>query len=561
LQTELKAEKRSQTSNALTLLLGKGFLFLILLFVLFVRLRLLAFPLERDEGEYAYAGQLLLRGFPPYSHAYNMKFPGIYIAYAFFMSIFGQTTQGIHLGLMLINFFAVLLVYYLGKKVISEFAGIIAAASYAVLSLSFSVLGFAAHATHFVLLPALGGILLLIDATAKDSPRTYFWSGMLLGLSVVISQTGFFFFLFCVTCIVHHYYSAGPQQRVREYTASLGIFAAGALLPIMGVVIWLYFSGVFGRFWFWTTTYASAYISQIPWAESFSSFREGFSSVTRAFPVLWAIAGIGFIVMLFRRSPHVKKAFVFFFATFSFLSVCPGFYFREHYFITLLPAVALCIGIFFDNFRTARLRIICFGIFILVVTVGIIKHRDYFFRDDPSTLSKIIYVTDPYVESIKIAQFIRSKSTEADKIVVLGSEPQIYFYARRVSATGYIYMYSLMENQDHARAMQNEMISEIETSNPKFIIFVRISRSWAATQDATGYLFTWVHNYLGSKYILVGVVDIISPAMTVYRWGNDARKYTVTSRSNVLIFEKNLPSVRARQTIGSKEASYCYPAR
>ena len=59
-------------------------LFAAIVFVLVVaiRLRLLGIPLERDEGEYAYAGQLLLEGRPPYELAYNMKFPGTYAAYA-----------------------------------------------------------------------------------------------------------------------------------------------------------------------------------------------------------------------------------------------------------------------------------------------------------------------------------------------------------------------------------------------------------------------------------------------------------------------------------------------
>ncbi len=50
-----------------------------------VRIRLLGIPLERDEGEYAYAGQLLLQGIPPYKLAYSMKFPGTYVAYAITM--------------------------------------------------------------------------------------------------------------------------------------------------------------------------------------------------------------------------------------------------------------------------------------------------------------------------------------------------------------------------------------------------------------------------------------------------------------------------------------------
>src|ERR1035438_8227610 len=55
--------------------------FLVLGSVAFVRGRVLAMPLERDEGEYAYAGQLWSQGIPPYQLACNMKLPGTYFAY------------------------------------------------------------------------------------------------------------------------------------------------------------------------------------------------------------------------------------------------------------------------------------------------------------------------------------------------------------------------------------------------------------------------------------------------------------------------------------------------
>src|SRR5215470_19138609 len=87
---------------------------IILGLVIAVRVRLLAIPLERDEGEYAYAGQLMLQGIPPYKLAYNMKFPGTYAAYAVVMSILGQTIFGIHLGLLLVNAATIALIFLLG---------------------------------------------------------------------------------------------------------------------------------------------------------------------------------------------------------------------------------------------------------------------------------------------------------------------------------------------------------------------------------------------------------------------------------------------------------------
>src|SRR5262245_36915724 len=128
-------------------------------------------PLERDEGEYAYAGQLILQGVPPYKDAYNMKLPGTYAAYAVIMAILGQTPSGIHLGVALINCASILLIFFIGRKILDEPAGIVAAISYALLSTSQSVLGLAGHATHFVVLPALGGTLLLLRAREQAIGR------------------------------------------------------------------------------------------------------------------------------------------------------------------------------------------------------------------------------------------------------------------------------------------------------------------------------------------------------------------------------------------------------
>src|SRR5678816_1165849 len=81
-----------------------------------VRLRVATVPLERDEGEYAYAGQLILQGIPPYQLAYNMKFPGTYYAYSLILAVFGQTPWGIHVGLMIVNAVTIVLVFAIGRK-------------------------------------------------------------------------------------------------------------------------------------------------------------------------------------------------------------------------------------------------------------------------------------------------------------------------------------------------------------------------------------------------------------------------------------------------------------
>jgi len=239
-----------------------------------IRIRLLGIPLERDEGEYAYAGQLLLQGIPPYKLAYNMKFPGTYAAYAVIMSIFGQTVIGIHLGLLLVNAATIVLIFFLGRRLVNTTAGIAAAASYAILSVSPSVIGFAGHATHFVMLPVLGGTLLLLDESDRQAFGRLFASGLLFGLGLLMKQPAIFFILFGTISLL-----CRDSRRVGLNTILLRnlIFDAGVILPFGITCFLLWCAGVFKQFLFWTIDYARQYGSLVPLSQASQIF---FRSVT-----------------------------------------------------------------------------------------------------------------------------------------------------------------------------------------------------------------------------------------------------------------------------------------
>ena len=168
---------------------------LIVLGAAWLRWHLLAVPLERDEGEYAYGGQLLLQGVPPYRLLYNMKLPGIYAVYAAILALFGQTQNGVHLGLLGVNALTTVLVFLLGRRLAGEVAGLAAAAFFAVLSVGQPVQGVFANAEHFVLLPALAGLLVLLIGLDAKRPAMILMSGVLLGLGVLIKQHGALFAL------------------------------------------------------------------------------------------------------------------------------------------------------------------------------------------------------------------------------------------------------------------------------------------------------------------------------------------------------------------------------
>ena len=166
------------------------FVLVVLLFVGLIRVRLLDMPLERDEGEYAYAGQLILQGVPSYELAYNMKLPGTYFIYALGMAVFGETSAGVHLTLLVANALTIVFVFLLTRKLFGTAAGLVACASYGVMSVSVPVLGMAAHATQFVVLFAVPATLLLWNAVEKNRRWTLFFSGLFYGLAFLMKQQG-----------------------------------------------------------------------------------------------------------------------------------------------------------------------------------------------------------------------------------------------------------------------------------------------------------------------------------------------------------------------------------
>ena len=492
--------------------------------VIAIRIRLLGVPLERDEGEYAYAGQLILQGVPPYTLAYNMKFPGTYAAYAAIMSIFGQTITGIHLGLLLVNAATIVLIFLLGRQLVNSIVGLAAGMTYAVLSVSPSVLGFAGHATHFVLLPVLGGTLLLLKATNRQAFGTPFASGILFGLGVLMKQPAVLFALFGAIYLVAN--NLRHQIRSEKIFLRTLIFSGGLLLPLGITCLVFWRIGVFDRFWFWTIDYAREYGSLVPISQAPRFFFYSAKEVIVAGWPIWMLAGVGLVAGFWEDRTRPAAVFLLVFLLFSVLALCVGFYFRLHYFILVLPAISLLAGIAINRLTDIGTDRLIVTRFIAILILGfalawsMFEERKFLFEASSADASRMIYPESPFPESIRIAEYLREHTTRNDTIAVLGSEPQIYFYSDRRSATGYIYTYGLMEPQKYASQMQQEMIRDIERAHPKFLISVVMPDSWLQRPESDRSIFTWVNEYTAQNYTVAGFVNIIAPGKTDYYFGD-----------------------------------------
>ncbi|MGA2371111.1 MAG: ArnT family glycosyltransferase [Candidatus Korobacteraceae bacterium] len=521
-------------------------LLLVIVFFSLIRWHFRYIPLERDEGEFAYAGQLMLHGIPPYALMYSMKLPGTFAAYAAILLVFGQTARGIHLGLLVVNALTTFLIFLLGKRLLGPLAGLVAASSYALLSTSWSVIGLAGHATHFVVLAAAGGLLLLLSAAESQRRWLYFWSGLFFGLAFLMKQPGIMFAVFGGLYLLKAERQTWIHQR-REFWRKAGLYAGGVVLPFALTCLLLALAGTFGNFWFWTFLYARQYATTIGIREGLDTLRLILPKVVLPALMIWLLGGVGFTAMIWNRAARSQSFFLVTFFLCSAAAVCPGLYFRQHYFILLLPAVALLAGVAVgcataslkQHLRARFWAFLPVVVFIAAFAGSLYVQRTFLFRMHPFATSRIIYGANPFFEADEVAYYIQKHSVKDDRIAVLGSEPEIYFYADRRSATGYIYTYGLMEEQPYAGEMQKQMIREIETVQPEYLVLVNVSSSFGRLQGSNKHIFDWIDSYLPTHYDLVGIVDLLGNSN--YVWGDAAKTYHPQSNQMVKVFRKKQP--------------------
>ncbi len=502
------------------------FMVAVLVLVAVVRLELLSFSLERDEGEYAYAGQLLKHGIPPYELAYNMKFPGTYAMYALSMWLFGETPAGIHLGVTVITTLTALMLYWLGRRMLDPVAGMVAATTYAILAANSALFGLAGHATHFAAFFATAGFCLMWKARETGQGRTVAAAGILCGIATLMMQQAaiiavWAFGVYVWECVFQKN-ASGRRSRWNP-----AVFGFGAALPLglCGLALWR--AGVFGRFWSWTMEYGRQYVSEVPVSDMGSNLWWSIRSMASEDLLMWlpCLGGLGLIWVDARLRQTRWRLLGF--AGACLLTTVPGFYFRTHYFLLALPALGLLAGCavsgagqWWRRGVSDRFSQWPAGVYALLVVLTVIQTSGAWFAFAAQG-AHVLYGPELFPEAETAAAFIRGHSNPDAEIAVLGSEPEIYFLARRHSATGYIYTYPLMEAQPFAGGMQRDMIREIETSSPEFVVFVDRNESWHQAPQSDTTIFEWWNDYR-TNYTAVGIIEQDWPHPSQFFWGKDA---------------------------------------
>ena len=79
--------------------------------------------------------------------------------------------------------------------------------------------------------------------------------------------------------------------------------------------------------------------------------------------------------------------------------------------------------------------------------------------------------------------------------------------------------------------MQDELIRDVEAAAPRFVVYVNVPTSWLVSPAAPRHVLDWFDTYRDAHLEQVGLVDMLTPTLTMVYW--DGQALGRTPRSNL----------------------------
>ena len=290
-------------------------------------------------------------------------------------------------------------------------------------------------------------------------------------------------------------------------------------------------TGRFEDFWFWTFEYPRAEGFDKTMDQSLNYFQSAWDRVSKGQVWLWVLALVGFVSVFFSGLDKRQKFLAISLPVFMFGGVITGFHFYNHYFVMMLPAIALLNGLFVSNinaFLKTRnlpfLGVLPIIIFFLAWSQIVQNRPNYFFNPDYEEIINQAYYGSPFIAAKDIGEYIKNNSSPDDKIAVFGSDPEIMVYADRESVGGYVFIYPLTDGRYYNEKLVKDMMDKIRQEKPKFVVEVYFRTSWL-NRDNDEKLFKAMNEELIRNYIKVGIVDSSDPANPIYKFEEEMANF------------------------------------
>jgi len=523
-------------------------LILLSLLIYIIRSKFIDLPLERDEGDYTYIGRLLLEGKVPYKDFYEQKPPGLFYSYACIEALFGRTVAGIKMGFILINILTCWLMYYLGSEIMGRFAGIATAVAFAFISTNPHIMGMAMQSEHIMALYVAAGAWMLARGLFRKNSINFLLSGVFFMLSATIKQNGIAFigfggFMITLTLLVRKWNIQGITWK------ALLFYILGVILPFLCILIVAKAGGWWDEMIFWIYTYPKeSYVSKLTFERGIGLFEGTLKRFNLYHYVFTVLCVLGLIATWLQKFQPVWKIWITLFFVTGWVAIAPGWRFYGHYWIYWVPAVSLCVGVFFYFLRNMpwgplkNKGLILSTIFLcIIIIVHFSNNSNYYLTPELKKLSREVYGTNPFIEAQGVSEYISQHAKPGDKLVVFGSEPEIFTYTGLECPTRHFYTSFVLGGNKRDTEWQNEMRKEISEAKPRWIVYVKHPISWFVQPNTDQSIIQWAWDYAHDNYLLKGMADQLSGEAVHYAFDGEAGSYIPQGQYGMYIFERDAP--------------------
>jgi hypothetical protein len=475
---------------------------IIIFTVLTIKVPLLGIPFERDEGEYAYIGWRMGLDELPYRDWIDQKPPGIFWIYRLALNLPVEPVRAIHLMGLVFSAASACALFFLSSRFMKHFWAVICAVLFAILSADPLVGGTAANTELFMLLPLILSQLALFAAVSEGRRKIppAILAGALTGIAAAFKQVAIVNWpLIVFSCWLF----TAETGRLRKTLSFAACSAAGI------AAIWVFIAGYFllrhglDDFIYNVFTHNLEYVKAIPWSARWEYGMTTLKAISRSQMLIWIFSAAGFATLCRAKK---SKAFLYLagWMVASILGAGAGGYFFPHYFQQLLPVLCLAATLGAAGLAEARFwktlpswarhSILCAALFILPAIV----FRPFLFTYSPQEAVRKIYPADAFAEMPDIGRRLAQITRPDDRVFIFGAEPEVLFYARRASATRYIFLFPLYGPYSDARARQIATADEISANNPAAALY--LPNQLFFSPDSEQYFTRWSQNYLHKNF-------------------------------------------------------------
>ncbi len=464
-------------------------------------LRLLYFGqiIDSDVGNLGYMAWRMAEGEVLIDLEGPGKPPLYFMLYAAFIRLFGPSVLGLKMFGTIFVLLAVLAVYWIANQAYGKQVGLLAALLFGVFSSGPMIEGGTVTLETVLHFPYILAIGLFLKASESGRLRWYFLTGMCAALATLVKQVGGILFFVFLSYGVYEWVKKQNSSPSKEWPYRYIVLGVGALLPVLGVIIFYYFHG-----YTLNELYDSMLGSNLHYLQRGYQYTNFLESFFYSLGIILPENGLLWLGTMFTASYLSMKIWcgkgeasdrvllLWAFWSFAVLWVSGTFY--RHYFLQLISpfSVLTAYGILVtwgwakSLFSLSRFLLQGVWTILLVILVTIFVKTDYKYFFSYTPLEQTLFLHDSpngtldgygavNVVHQQIAFYIRDHTDPTETIYVWGIAPHLYFLAQRRAATRYRNNYNMSplftDNFHRAlRTYAHIVMEDITKTPPAYIV-------------------------------------------------------------------------------------------